>query len=560
MENFDLLARAIQLDSGSVMTPQRFMFADDIAISADYLSLFDRGKSDFYNINHLSLSTQKGDISVNGLYGATATQGARPQRDKIKGTIDNLDISGLDFYQLLQKQVLNVADIQVSGAAFVLNKGLADSTTVTPAPPDVVQQSSDPQSWVVSKGSIGRLLVSDSKFDLVNENENTGSFSLPEVWLLAQGMSYDPDMTNAGGRLFYSDHILARVAHVKYVLPDKLSMLSAEELTIDSGDSSIVAQHFTLQPLVSRYDYGAARGYQSTWMNIENDKIALNKVDMNQLIGKQQLNAQSLHVYKPEITVFRDKRIPFPEWQRRPLPQTMLRQLGFPLAIDTIKMIDGYVNYQELAEKAYAPGEVFFSDLNAAVYNLNNDSIRALTHPHSTIEADAKIFGKGQVRAFFTFDLKSMENIHSYGIEVDSFDLTEFNRILIPSVSVQIKEGKSEKIIMNAKANEQYSIGEMRFYYQDLKIALLDRETETTRGLGNVLGSFFANTFIIKSDNPKNLVLRKGDVFFERDEKRAIFNYWTKSFLSGVVSSVGAANNKRKIRKMQKDKTVAEGK
>jgi hypothetical protein len=84
-------------------------------------------------------------------------------------------------------------------------------------------------------------------------------------------------------------------------------------------------------------------------------------------------------------------------------------------------------------------------------------------------------------------------------------------------------------------------------------VQLLNRETETPKGLGNILGSFFANTFIIKTNNPKNFVLRKGDIFFERDKKRAIFNYWTKTFLSGVISSIGAANNKKKIKKMQEE-------
>ena len=81
----------------------------------------------------------------------------------------------------------------------------------------------------------------------------------------------------------------------------------------------------------------------------------------------------------------------------------------------------------------------------------------------------------------------------------------------------------------------------------------MNRETETPKGIGNVLGSFFANTFIIKSNNPNNLIFRKGDIFFERDKKRAIFNYWTKTFLSGVVSSIGAVNNKKKIKKMQEE-------
>ena len=106
---------------------------------------------------------------------------------------------------------------------------------------------------------------------------------------------------------------------------------------------------------------------------------------------------------------------------------------------------------------------------------------------------------------------------------------------------------------MTVKANEDYSYGEMKFYYEDLKIALLDRETETPKGVGKVLGSFFANTFFVKSNNPKNLRLRKGDVFFERDKKRAIFQYWTRSILSGMVSTIAPINHKKKIKKMQEE-------
>jgi len=160
---------------------------------------------------------------------------------------------------------------------------------------------------------------------------------------------------------------------------------------------------------------------------------------------------------------------------------------------------------------------------------------------------------KGNINADFMFNLIDNKNLHTYGIEVEGFDLTEFNRMMVPSVSVQITNGKCNKIIMTAKADEDYSYGDMKFYYEDLKITLLNRETETPKGIGNVLGSFFANTFIIKSNNPNNLIFRKGDIFFERDKKRAIFNYWTKTFLSGVVSSIGAVNNKKKIKKMQEE-------
>ena len=40
-------------------------------------------------------------------------------------------------------------------------------------------------------------------------------------------------------------------------------------------------------------------------------------------------------------------------------------------------------------------------------------------------------------------------------------------------------------------------------------------------------------------------------------KKKAIFNYWTKTFLSGVVSSIGAVNNKKKLRRMQEENLKA---
>jgi hypothetical protein len=169
------------------------------------------------------------------------------------------------------------------------------------------------------------------------------------------------------------------------------------------------------------------------------------------------------------------------------------------------------------------------------------------------MEASGKIMGAGQIKAEFMFDMVDPGHSHSFGAVIDKFDLTEFNRMLIPNVSVQVKSGINNGIIMNLKGDDDYSYGEMQFTYEDLKIQLLNRETELPQGIGNAMGSFFANTFIINTNNPRLLIFRKGDIFFERDKSKSIFNYWSKSFLSGVVSSIGAKNNKKKIKKMQEE-------
>ncbi|MCG8308554.1 MAG: hypothetical protein MI975_14270, partial [Cytophagales bacterium] len=552
------------------------------------------------------------DIFLNGIYYGSNTADFSFNKAKTKLSVENLNIMDFDFFDFTQNRILEISDILIDNADLhhipALNKtntslnlsdsamyrkltgshpayersGLHDEEYRENAPDSILlanikrtlsAQFRKPNRKVgnnraglnfhkeeylfdtmfLKKIKIDRLLISDSKMTFEHSDEDKTGVVAPDIWFLAEGLKYDPIAAKDSSRIFYTDNLKATISNFRYVLPDNLSSVRIDELTLNSKDASVKANNFAIIPLINRYDYGPAKGFQATWIKMENDSVTLSNVDFLGILNERTFNAGNLNVHQPDISIFRDKRVPFPEWQRMSLPQASLRELNFDFGIDTIKLHNGFISYHEHAEKAYTTGEVFFSDLNATIINATNDSTRTLTYPNTRIGATAKIFDAGAVKAEFVFDLVDQENVHSYGVDVEPFDLTEFNRILIPVASVQISSGDSKKIIMTAKANEDYSYGEMKFYYEDLKIKLLNRETETPKGIGNALGSFFANTFIIKSNNPRNLFLRKGDIFFERDKKRAIFNYWTKTFLSGVVSSIGAANNKKKIKKMQEE-------
>ena len=115
---------------------------------------------------------------------------------------------------------------------------------------------------------------------------------------------------------------IAKVNNFNYVLPDNLSSIRADELILNSKDSTIKANNFALIPLVSRYDYGPAKGYQSTWLQIENDSIIIKNVDFLGIINKKKFNAQSLNVHRADISVFRDNAKPMPPCVTQPINQS----------------------------------------------------------------------------------------------------------------------------------------------------------------------------------------------------------------------------------------------
>ncbi|MCK5700056.1 MAG: hypothetical protein KAI29_02850, partial [Cyclobacteriaceae bacterium] len=519
-ENLNFLIDNFEVDSTTEMDPDRFLFANDVKLQGDYLTVYHQSNSDFYSINHYDISTKDGDIRLNEIYYGTNTKNEFSEKGQVKFTAENLIIKDFDFFELTQNQTIDLAEILIDDAEFYLSpksenlkeedldlkrKAFPSDTLLLGNISELLKnntlfhlpQKKEKEEEIANAKSeefpfdtlllksidIDRILITDSKLTIENEDEQRAGLEIPDIWLLAEGIKYDPVSAKNSNRIFYSDNLVAKVKNLNYVLPDNLSAIKIDELIVNSNDSSIQANNFALVPLVSRYDYGRAKGFQSTWLKIENNSISFDKVDFIGIINNKSFNAKKLEVNKLNISVFRDKRLPFPEWQRRPLLQANLRKLNFTISLDTILLHDGFVSYQEHGEKALATGEVFFSDLNATILNLTNDSIRTLTYPNTKIGVTAKAFGKGDLKGEFLFNLVNMENIHTYGVEVGPFDLTEFNRILVPSASVQISSGQNEKILMSAKANESYSYGEMKFYYQDLKIALLNRETETPKGV-----------------------------------------------------------------------------
>jgi hypothetical protein len=85
----------------------------------------------------------------------------------------------------------------------------------------------------------------------------------------------------------------------------------------------------------------------------------------------------------------------------------------------------------------------------------------------------------------------------------------------------------------------------MTLRYSNLRISLVNRRNNRPSwGLGNRIAGLFANMIVRNSNPPARLLSpRQGSVFFQRVQHKSLFNYWVKTSLSGVLSSVGVRKN-----------------
>lgn len=255
------------------------------------------------------------------------------------------------------------------------------------------------------------------------------------------------------------------------------------------------------------------------------------------------------------LKVFRDKRLPDKK-QFTVLPIQQLQKLSFGLTIDTIRIIKSYIEYEEFADDAETSGSVHFDNLYATIYDINND--RSLKNGKTILDAQADFMGDGllSIHSVLPWNTQS-ENIMTGSLK--NFTMAKINSMLFPVANMKIESGKLKSIDFKYTYNMIRSMGEIELNYENLKLTSFKDEGKTKIKKDNDsdalqkdnLKSFIVNAFIIRKNMDEGVPAEKrtGEIVFERNTSRSIFNYWWKSVFSGIKSAYNLDNLQQRIEK-----------
>ncbi len=257
------------------------------------------------------------------------------------------------------------------------------------------------------------------------------------------------------------------------------------------------------------------------------------------------VNASALK-FSFAMDIYRNKHYPFPRRDYMPLPMDALKRLPFALTLDTVRIRDSYVSYEELGEEADSTGTLYFDKLEAGIFHISTDT----TMPAPYLEASSALMGKGKLK--MTCQFSNTKKPAMVKGSLSNFPLTLVNDILRPQAKVEVESGTMMKLNFSFGFGEYRSDGAVDLSYKDLKITSLRKDKDKDKAVRNNLLTLAINTFI-KDDAGQFVTGEKqtGIILFYRDRKKAIFNYWWKSLFSGIKSSVA-------LRTEQTDRLTAE--
>jgi hypothetical protein len=445
-------------------------------------------------------------------------------------TLKKIQFSGISLYQLLRHKKIEVNKITLEDGDFQYNKTLK-----------IKREQSTKKEIDLQGISVDLLALKNINVKLFQDSlaEYSGSVSL------SLGGIQLADINKADSLSSYQiKSIEALITKIRINEKESMYRKRISQIYVSSDDHKIIIDSISLAPKYSKYQFSRKVGRQLDRFTGSIPKISITGLTYSQL--KDSLfTASIIEITSPRLHVFRDKRLPFIKEKNTPLPMAMIRTFKFGMAIDSVKISDANITYEEFPEKGFHTGHVNFEGLNAVLDHISNRDYYS-NYKQSTLVVSSRVMAKGVINVEFSLPY-GKEQIYNAKGSISNLALYRLNPILENLAFVSIESGTLHQLNFNFDYNDLKSNGSILINYENLKINSLTKEKESTT---NEFKSWIINT-ILKSDKDKSVSKEKrtGTIDFDRDRKRAIFNLWVKSLFSGLKSSVLDSPNKKEKEK-----------
>jgi hypothetical protein len=330
----------------------------------------------------------------------------------------------------------------------------------------------------------------------------------------------------------------ANVSSAKISFSDSVKDISVGNVSWNAASRELRADSISLQPRGSAGEYFGKAGWQSDYIRLKGGSTIVSGIDFDTWRKDSVLTVRKAELRNFDVQVSRDKTIPFQHGTNKLMPTQLIKSIQTRLRIDSVVVQNSNVYYHEFSNLTHREGVVPIENINVVIKNVKND--------HTSNTDTLIVRGKAQllntrIRKFRYQEVYD-DSLSSFtlAMRASSVSLTDFTRITNPLAAIEVTDGRCDTMIARISGNKYASVGQMQFYYHDLKIHLLNHEDTLNRRLSLAFVNFIANRFVIKTNNHKH-----STIFFVRDQEKFVFSYWIKSILSGILTSAGIKSNRK---------------
>lgn len=455
--------------------------------------------------------TSGSDVSVNGVLNFNAYN-IKTNKEKDPVQFDSVIVVMNDL-SVVKKDM----EIGIGKTNWVLSEGAVVNTEKgLELKSDIVGKWSDVSATVHAKDSL-QVTVEKLK----------GGFAKYKISLIPA-----PPLT--WKTLMYYIHIDDAAVHMR----TQSMNASLGSVNWEKYKKQLTIRSFSMQPNAGMEETFAKANKQTDYIAVEGKTLFVNGLQFD-----SSLDIQSVLAVDLSLTAARDKRKPFAGTHKL-MPTQLLQTIKLPFSVNIIMLQDSKITVYEISAATHKTGSIPFEDVDAAIMRVTNrpgpaDSLQLMLSAHLL---------NNHIREFYYSEAYNDSLSHfRAGVRAASMPLPPYSNITVPLAAVNVAGGNADTLFANWTGNTHGAIGTMNFHYSGLKVKLLDKHDPSKKHFWLALENWLANSLVIKNNNRE-----QSRIFFMRDKQKFIFNYWAKTLMHGMMSSVGVKSNRKYLKQYRK--------
>jgi len=312
-----------------------------------------------------------------------------------------------------------------------------------------------------------------------------------------------------------------------------------------NGGRIVTVDSFQYLPTIDRETFMKNNVYQKDYMQFSTGKITIRNFDIERLATDSNLQLNYIVVEKPVLQIYKDKRLPLESGKTKGMPVALLKKINQRLHIDSVRLVDGNVFYEEFNDKTEMIAKINLSEFQTLISNIDNYNTTQSDSLY--IVSTSRLLDTAQVSIRFHESYADSIGSFLYRVRIGQFGLPALNSVLLPTANMKINKGWLDTLELRVMGNDYLAHGKMKMYYKDLKIQFLSNKELEKKTIFTKALSWLANTFL-RTNNVK----KTGTVFTERTREKSFVNYWVKIILSGAMTNTRIRKNSKQEKRYQK--------
>ncbi|MFI5157440.1 MAG: cell envelope integrity protein TolA [Sphingobacteriales bacterium] len=462
----------------------------------------------------------------------------RAPNNLIELHVRRLILTSIHPFKLYFKHKLDIAEVVLNDPSLHLTYRLNQTK-------DTVKKDNRTLWQQISKSlksvHIGNIFLNDVKLKYDDFSGNKLVISeLKEMSFSARDLLIDSATQQDKSRLLYCKEIIAELNNYKGKSADGLYAYKIDHIKLSTLTSQVNIKGLSLEPVNSKTFFNRTKLDR---YSVQLDSLQLNHFDYLAYHRFRTFSVSSI-VAKNGALILSNN----PNKKSNPsadkissFPARALSEITTDIRVDTVLVRNIDVSYSEYNDKSYQTGTISFDHTSGRLLNITNNKLALAKNNISTAQLSTYFMNRGKLVLSFNQNMTDPNAIYSYKGELGPMEMGALNRATMALAMVKITNGSIKKFSFDINGNSKASKGKVVLLYNDLKVKLLDPDTNFNGYSGKLVASLYANIFVIKHNNPDNAneAPRMFYVNYKRPKSSPFFKTIWNTLLTGIKPAAG---------------------